>query len=215
MKYIGIKIVDAEADNSEVAPGEALPGYRVKNPDGMVTWWPKEDFEQAFRPADGMSFGMAIEAAKKGMRIARKGWNGKGMWVFLAESEELNTAADLSSLENDDGIEVGAFFVMKTAQGGLQPGWLASQADMLAEDWVILEDVQYMGWPQAEEAMKSGGCIRRRWWSSTEFVALIEEPAELRGKVCRVDGDGEIEQDWEPDPEDLKADDWYIVPVEE
>jgi len=80
-----------------------------------------------------MKFGEAIEALKEGRRVARQGWNGKGMWLVLIEA---GNAMHKSS--------AGAFAMqpcigMKTAQGGMQPGWLASQPDMLAEDWTVAE----------------------------------------------------------------------------
>jgi hypothetical protein len=81
-----------------------------------------------------MNFGRAIEELKVGQRVARQGWNGKGMWLVLIHpGNAMHTSA------------AGAFDMqpcigMKTADGKMQPGWLASQADMLAEDWAIMED---------------------------------------------------------------------------
>lgn len=49
--------------------------------DGYVSWSPKEVFEKAYRPVSGLSFGLAIEALKLGNKVARAGWNGKGMWL--------------------------------------------------------------------------------------------------------------------------------------
>ncbi len=67
-----------------------------------------------------MTFGMALVLLKNNKAVAREGWNGKGMHIYLWKP--------------DFGFE--PCFVMRTAQDTLQPGWLASQADMLAEDWV-------------------------------------------------------------------------------
>ena len=80
-----------------------------------------------------MTFGEAIEALKRGERIARTGWNGRGMWlVLILPGNAMHTST------------AGAFDMqpcigMKTAQGTMQPGWLASQADMLSDDWRIVE----------------------------------------------------------------------------
>lgn len=71
-----------------------------------------------------MNFGWAIEALKAGKKVCRTGWNGKGMWLHLAEG----------GME-PDGVLRCPFIVMWTAQETWQPGWLASQADMLADDW--------------------------------------------------------------------------------
>ena len=114
-------------------------GYKVIYPDGHESWSPKDVFEAAYRPTDGMNFGLALEAAKMDKRIARHGWNGKGMYVFLADMGEIHTDADLSEFDDQD-VECGEMLVLRTAQGTLQPGWLASQADMLADDWYIVDE---------------------------------------------------------------------------
>lgn len=156
-KYIGTKMIQAEPAfrvsgknfTNVIHPKTyAVPedrtgqtwedGYKVVYPDGYVSWSPKEVFEEAYRPTDGMNFGLAIEAAKNGERIARKGWNGKDMYVFLAYEADFVTDADISAFDQLD-VEVADMLIMKTAQNTFQPGWLASQADMLAEDWYIVE----------------------------------------------------------------------------
>ena len=80
-----------------------------------------------------MNFGQAIEALKSGKRVARAGWNGKGMYLFLVKGEDLSDIFDPDSCDCVDSIG------MKTAQDTLVIGWLASQTDMLAEDWGIVE----------------------------------------------------------------------------
>lgn len=149
-KYIGSKIVQAEpmsrgeynAYRGWRVPANENPadeGYLVRyQPDGYESWSPKEVFEQAYRRTDGLSFGLAIEAAKMGKRIARKGWNGKGMYVFLVHGMDFHTNADLSELDDQD-VEVLDCLVMRTATGAFCPGWLASQTDMLADDWYIVQ----------------------------------------------------------------------------
>lgn len=83
-----------------------------------------------------MTFGEAIEALKKDKLVARAGWNGKNMHLYLEDS---------LSFKIGDGIYKGTTrkyepcICMFTAQGKHQPGWLASQADMLATDWEIVE----------------------------------------------------------------------------
>ena len=88
-------------------------------------------------PTSGMNFGLAIEAAKMGEKIARAGWNGKDQYVFLAK--EIGFTADADLCEFDADVEIGDVLVMRTAQKTMQPGWLASQADMLADDWYVVE----------------------------------------------------------------------------
>ena len=76
-----------------------------------------------------MNFGQAIEALKEGKKVARKGWNGKGMWLILISAGN----AMFNGFDMQDCIG------MKTANNVMQPGWLASQNDMLSEDWEIIE----------------------------------------------------------------------------
>lgn len=76
-----------------------------------------------------MNFGKAIESLKEGKKVARKGWNGKGMWLCLVPG----------SNKAYYGFPMQDCIAMKTANDKMQPGWLASQADILAEDWEIVE----------------------------------------------------------------------------
>ena len=78
-----------------------------------------------------MNFGQAIEALKQGKLVAREGWNGKGMHLYL--EEHLSAVVQRGETRRYEPV-----ICMFTAQGKHQPGWLASQADMLAEDWVVL-----------------------------------------------------------------------------
>ena len=79
-----------------------------------------------------MDFGKAIEALKQDKLVAREGWNGKGMFLYLAV---------VTAVQTIEGVPCGISnvrpcIVMKDAQGMCVPGWLASQTDMLAEDWI-------------------------------------------------------------------------------
>lgn len=93
-----------------------------------------------------MNFGQAIWAMKLGARVQRAGWNGKGMWVALtpgtviAKKETREGAARLYAQNPGnsaplDSITIAAHIDMRAADGTLVIGWLASQTDMLAEDW--------------------------------------------------------------------------------
>ena len=155
-KYIGTKMVKAEpayrywmedGEKVIVAHDEDKPqkivdavsredGYKVVYPDGYVSWSPKDVFEMAYRPTDGMNFGLAIEAAKMGMRIARKGWNGKNQYVELATC--ISYKRNSGELVNVDHCNIGNKALAFVGTSGVQMGWLASQADMLADDWYIV-----------------------------------------------------------------------------
>lgn len=122
-------------------PGPAIEeGYMflTEQDDEFLQYMKAEEFEACCRDADNMDFGDAIAVMKDGARVARKGWNGKGQYVFLAYEADFVTDTDISAFDVKD-VEVGDMLVLKTAQDTFQPGWLASQADMLAEDWYIVD----------------------------------------------------------------------------
>lgn len=110
-----------------------------------------------------VNFGQALEALKQGKRAARDGWNGKGMFIFMRPADELHIemvvdkvkslpqsvkdyyAQDITNSDGeriitypDDKVKFTAYICMKAADGTIVNGWLASQTDMLSEDWVIL-----------------------------------------------------------------------------
>lgn len=104
-----------------------------------------------------LNFGQAIELVKRGNLVSRKGWNGKGMFIFMRPEDTLTTGfiPKVKSLPEqvkiwidknmDDKVNPGeqglnpvkftAYLCMKAADNTIVNGWLASQTDMLAEDW--------------------------------------------------------------------------------
>lgn len=88
---------------------------------------------------DGMSFGLAIEALKNGCKVAREGWNGKGMWLTVVRgSNPEETIGDYQVNQVVWPGECLPWIGMKTADDKFVP-WLASQTDILSDDWVIVE----------------------------------------------------------------------------
>ena len=87
-------------------------------------------------------FGTAVEALKQGARVAREGWNGKGMFLYYVPENKYpasrNEHGTMIGMFKDDMVPYGAYIAMKTAQNNVVP-WLASQTDVLAEDWQIVE----------------------------------------------------------------------------
>ena len=81
-----------------------------------------------------MNFGEAIKALKEGQRVARSGWNGKSMWLCLVEGYSYNPNEGATHAL---GCQKLPWIGMKTADNSFVP-WLASQTDMLAEDWVVI-----------------------------------------------------------------------------
>ncbi len=92
-----------------------------------------------------LNFGQAIESLKAGGMVCRAGWNGKGMYLWLLPAAfvpvEWCKEPHLKQLAEENGghLDCLGSIRMKTADGKVLTGWLASQTDMLAEDWMILE----------------------------------------------------------------------------
>ena len=94
------------------------------------------------------SFGYAINAMKDGYKVARKGWNGKGMWIAISDNLQgkkleadkfWNPHSKQAAIDNGGAMEVLPTIIMKTADNCILMGWLASQTDILAKDWEIVK----------------------------------------------------------------------------
>ena len=170
--YIGVKLVglkamtrgayntyrgwDLPSDEDGTDEGylvEYKDGGKANHPEhvGYISWSPKEVADKAYRLTEGMTFGMAVEALKKGYKVRRSGWNGsykvrrgvsqEGMWLLLVPgSPDIKPVAGTpySNAGLIQSISIDAHIDMFTVQGTMQPGWLASQADMLADDWELV-----------------------------------------------------------------------------
>ena len=84
-----------------------------------------------------MDFGSAIKLLKEGKRVQRNGWNGKNQYIELATNISYKNADD--KIINAEHESIGNKAIAFVGTSGVQLGWLASQADMLAEDWKIVE----------------------------------------------------------------------------
>lgn len=122
-----------EADwRKSKAPGE--PGYKVRYADGYESWSPEDVFEAAYRPTSGMNFGLAIEAMKMGKRVRRRGWNGKGIFVELQTPDEHSKMTHPYIYIDTTGLQTDNPEAPKN-----RVPWLASQTDMLSDDWEIVD----------------------------------------------------------------------------
>ncbi len=157
-QYIGTKIIDAKPMIRQAyndlrgwaVPSDENPddeGYLVEYQDGgqanhpdfkgYISWSPRDVFERAYRPVNGMSFGLALEAMKQGHYVQRTGWNGKGLKLALVGNggcyefrfSEVSTLPYIVIIYPNDA---------KTTPSAVVP-WLASQTDMLADDWNIVQ----------------------------------------------------------------------------
>lgn len=113
--------------------------------DGYVSWSPLKQFANAYFKVSGLSFGHAIAALKLGKRVARAGWNGKDMWLALSPGTDALPASNFWAGPNRDYANANGgtapvlpSITMKTATGEILMGWLASQTDMLSDDWLIV-----------------------------------------------------------------------------
>lgn len=151
----GFDQVKALTKDGEILPawaGGLGVGYGVES---------REDFEIA----NGLDFGWAITALKAGKLVTRAGWNGKGMFLFIRPSDKLPVDMIVhkvkslpnslkgyfaektnpyqrekeGSLDGSTEINFTAYICMKAADGSIVNGWLASQTDMLSEDWQLFE----------------------------------------------------------------------------
>ena len=113
-------------------------GYLVIYLDGDISWSPKDVFERHYNnSSNGLCFSLALSAIKKGYKVSRHGWNGADQFVFLVHANEWECDPDLDMHDLADQQRL-PFICLKNAQGAIVP-WLASQGDMMAEDWFIIE----------------------------------------------------------------------------
>ena len=127
--YIGTKEIMAWEQDKD-----GKPGYAVKYPDGYISWSPKGVFEEAYRVAEGddqaLTFGDALHFLKLGCKLQRRGWNGDGLTVELQRPDE-----------HSKTILPYIFLIYPPCAintPGFRVPWVASQTDMLAEDWQIV-----------------------------------------------------------------------------
>lgn len=160
-RYIGTKIVLLTPMNRlqyNEYRGWQLPsdengadeGYLVEYTDGgkpndsrhagYISWSPKAQADAAYRPAEGLPFGLAVEAMKQGKRVARAGWNGQGMFAYLVPANSYPAQTGVAKAFFGEGalVPYRAYMALKTAQGDVAT-WAPSGSDALADDWLIVE----------------------------------------------------------------------------
>ena len=132
--YVGDKLVFDGPEDAAWAVASGLSGAKLHRE-------PLPPTKGQDMKTPKMTFGDALEALKQGRRVARVGWNDKDTWLCLI-TETYVARAELPGLRRYFSKDVccGPYIVMCAAQGVWQPGWLASQVDMLAEDWFVLPE---------------------------------------------------------------------------
>ena len=84
-----------------------------------------------------MDFGLALRELKSGNKVAREGWNGKSQYIELATNiSYINSNNEIINAKHEN---IGNKAIAFVGTSGIQLGWLASQADMLAEDWKVVK----------------------------------------------------------------------------
>jgi len=151
--YLNVAMVDAtpmllqEFNQQAGIPSESVipqPGFEVLNENGDYNWIPEDLFVKTHFKLKGLPFGIALEAAKRGRKISRYGWNGKDMFVVYSPGKKRLSAKSfwsepLSEFAAQMGgqIDVRPTMLLKTAQGDIAY-WAPSCSDTLAEDWYVL-----------------------------------------------------------------------------
>lgn len=122
-----VEYVDGGASNH---PGHA----------GYISWSPKDVFERAYRLSSGLTFGDALQALKAGKRVARAGWNGKGMFVYYVRAAAYlaQSAAAIEYFGKNAYVPYAPYLALKGVDERVST-WVPSINDVLAEDWVVLE----------------------------------------------------------------------------
>ena len=159
-RYIGTKTINAKpmsrqaynnlrgwvvpADEDPADDGylvEYIDGGQANHPDfdGYISWSPKDVFERAYRRSDGLTFGDALELLKAGKKVARAGWNGKGMFLFLVPGSnfKVNRPPLLGIYPEGTEINYRPHIDLKGADGSIST-WAPSGSDALAEDWAVV-----------------------------------------------------------------------------
>lgn len=88
--------------------------------------------------SDKMNFGNALEALKEGKSITRKGWNGKGQFVYKITGTDFEKAFKYGYGEYHGEPRFRDSLVLKSAQNDLVVGWVPSMSDLFAGDWEVL-----------------------------------------------------------------------------
>ena len=106
---------------------------------GYVSWSPAEQFDNAYSLTDGISFGLAVDGMKRGYKVARHGWNGKDMFIFLVDGSQfkVNRPPLLGIYKEGEDITYKAHIDMRHADGSIGT-WSPNSNDALATDWYIV-----------------------------------------------------------------------------
>lgn len=150
--YRGWDVPEDEDPNDTGFLVEYVDGGKANHPDhaGYISWSPTEVFNNAYKGYGELSFGQALTLAQEGCKIARGGWDASHRFVVLMPAMNLppyNTQAPgpkvndriAKHIGNDMPLRSQPYFALYTTRGTWHLGWIASQADLLATDWAVVE----------------------------------------------------------------------------
>lgn len=167
IRYIGVKIVHArlglcpEGGMGKYKEGD--PGYEVMYEDGYISWSPQGVFYAAYRSTRNMSFGLAMEAIKRGFSVQRRGWNGGGMFLTLQEPDSQSKMT----------YPYPYLTIPGCAEGTKLLPWQAAIVDIMSDDWLILED--------SDETPEQGKSVAKE-----REERILLELKELRPRLYRL-----------------------------
>lgn len=125
-RYVGLKEIEARPKN-----GSADHGYNITYMDGYKSWSPRDVFEESYQCLEEtFDYSVALYLLKNDIRVYRKGWNGKGLYINLQHVDEYSKMGKdytyIYDIVNDEAVP-----------------WVPSQTDQLAKDWMVynLEDL--------------------------------------------------------------------------
>jgi len=138
-EYIGTKMIKAEPQAKN-----GKEGYKVVYEDSYVSWSPKDIFEKFYKESCNLTFGIALELLKKGKKIARKGWNGKDMFVVYQKGYPNGIPCNIQTanawkLNEGDLFKCEPYLQIKMVNGS-HAMWVPSINDVLSEDWEVVDD---------------------------------------------------------------------------
>ena len=130
------------ADDGYLVEYPSSPNQNHPAHSGYISWSPLNVFRKSYREAGAsLTFGEAIEALKAGHKIARTGWNGKGMFLYYVGPGRYPPSTppgtEIAAEHLDFRVPYRSYIAMFTVARDVVP-WVASQSDILEEDWVIV-----------------------------------------------------------------------------
>lgn len=144
---LGYAAYGATTDNKNYL-GHPMPAFDVLPDPQFTAWRAAADALDSFIKSEGsihravgegstnLEFGLVVTGIKLGWRAARKGWNGKNMFIYYVPANEYPAQTQVAKAEFGEMVPYGAYLALKTADGNVVP-WLPSQTDILADDWTL------------------------------------------------------------------------------